>query len=99
MPPLKHLAIIMDGNGRWARSRGLERSEGHRAGTETAREIVQECRALGIPCLTLYTFSKENWSRPKQEINFLFTLLKDFLTRELPSLHQQSIHQIGRAHV
>lgn len=91
MPPLKHLAIIMDGNGRWACSRGLERSEGHRAGTETAREIVQECRALGIPYLTLYTFSKENWSRPKQEVNFLFTLLKDFLTRELPSLHQQGI--------
>ncbi|MDP3429055.1 MAG: undecaprenyl diphosphate synthase family protein, partial [Desulfomicrobium sp.] len=85
MPPLKHLAIIMDGNGRWARARGLDRSAGHRAGTETAREIVRECRKIGIPYLTFYTFSKENWSRPKQEVGFLFALLKDFLGQELPS--------------
>lgn len=91
MPPLTHLAIIMDGNGRWARARGLERSAGHKAGTETAREIVRECRKLGIPFLTLYTFSKENWSRPKQEVGFLFNLLKDFLSEELPSLLEQSI--------
>lgn len=91
MPPLTHLAIIMDGNGRWAKARGLERSAGHRAGTETAREIVRECRTLGIPCLTLYTFSKENWSRPKKEVGFLFDLLRDFLTRELPSLLEQDI--------
>ncbi len=91
MPPLTHLAIIMDGNGRWARARGLDRSAGHKAGTETAREIVRECRKLGIPYLTLYTFSKENWSRPKQEVGFLFNLLKDFLSEELPSLLEQSI--------
>ena len=91
MPPLTHLAIIMDGNGRWARARGLDRSAGHKAGTETAREIVRECRKLGIPYLTLYTFSKENWSRPKQEVGFLFGLLKDFLSEELPSLLEQSI--------
>ncbi len=91
MPPLTHLAIIMDGNGRWAKARGLERSAGHKAGTETAREIVRECRKLGIPYLTLYTFSKENWSRPKQEIGFLFNLLRDFLSEELPSLLEQSI--------
>ena len=91
MPPLTHLAIIMDGNGRWARARGLDRSAGHKAGTETAREIVRECRKLGIPYLTLYTFSKENWSRPKQEVGFLFGLLKDFLSAELPSLLEQSI--------
>jgi undecaprenyl diphosphate synthase len=91
MPPLKHLAIIMDGNGRWARARGLDRSAGHKAGTETAREIVRECRKIGIPYLTFYTFSKENWSRPKQEVGFLFTLLKDFLGQELPSLLEQSI--------
>ena len=91
MPPLTHLAIIMDGNGRWAKARGLERSAGHKAGTETAREIVRECRRLGIPFLTLYTFSKENWSRPQQEVGFLFGLLKDFLSRELPSLLEQSI--------
>jgi len=91
MPPLTHLAIIMDGNGRWAKARGLERSAGHKAGTETAREIVRECRKLGIPYLTLYTFSRENWSRPKQEVGFLFSLLRDFLSAELPSLVEQSI--------
>jgi undecaprenyl diphosphate synthase len=91
MPPLTHLAIIMDGNGRWAKARGLERSAGHKAGTETAMEIVRECRKLGIPYLTLYTFSKENWSRPKQEVGFLFNLLREFLSAELPSLLEQSI--------
>jgi undecaprenyl diphosphate synthase len=91
MPPLTHLAIIMDGNGRWAKARGLSRSDGHKAGTETAREIVRECRKLGIPYLTLYTFSKENWSRPQQEVGYLFGLLRDFLTQELPSLLEQDI--------
>jgi undecaprenyl diphosphate synthase len=91
MPPLNHLAIIMDGNGRWAKARGLDRSAGHKAGTETAREIVRECRKLGIPFLTLYAFSRENWSRPKHEVNFLFNLLKDFLTTELPTLLEQDI--------
>jgi undecaprenyl diphosphate synthase len=81
----------MDGNGRWAKARGLSRSDGHRAGTETAREIVRECRKLGIPFLTLYTFSKENWARPQQEVGYLFGLLKDFLTQELPSLLEQDI--------
>lgn len=91
MPPLTHLAIIMDGNGRWAKARDLSRSDGHRAGATTVREIVQECRKLGIPYLTLYAFSKENWSRPKQEVTFLFTLLKDFLEVELPTLLEQDI--------
>lgn len=91
MPPLNHLAIIMDGNGRWAKARGLDRSAGHKAGTETAREIVRECRKLGIPFLTLYAFSRENWSRPKHEVSFLFNLLKDFLTAELPTLLEQDI--------
>lgn len=91
MADLIHLAIIMDGNGRWAQARGLSRSAGHKAGTETAREIVRECRALGIPFLTLYAFSRENWSRPEHEIGFLFNLLKDFLTAELPTLLEQSI--------
>ncbi|MDY0274372.1 MAG: isoprenyl transferase [Desulfomicrobium sp.] len=97
MPPLTHLAIIMDGNGRWAKARGLSRSDGHKAGTTAARAIVQECRKLGIPYLTLYAFSKENWSRPKQEVGFLFTLLKDFLETELPTLLQQEIrlHVLG----
>lgn len=87
----------MDGNGRWAKAKGLSRSDGHRSGTATAREIVKECRKLVIPYLTLYAFSKENWSRPKQEVGFLFTLLKDYLETELPSLLEQDIklHVLG----
>ena len=88
---MKHIAIIMDGNGRWAKQRGLPRSAGHKAGTETARTIVTECRKLGLSHLTLYTFSKENWSRPKEEVSYLFNLLREFLTHELPSLMEQSI--------
>ena len=81
----------MDGNGRWAKQRGLPRSEGHRAGTEAARGIVTRCRELGIRHLTLYTFSKENWGRPAEEIRFLFDLLVRFLNRELETLLRQSI--------
>lgn len=87
----RHLAIIMDGNGRWAASRGLPRTEGHRAGVEAARVIVEECLQLGIGHLTLYTFSRENWSRPVQEVGFLFNLLIDFITRELPELERRGI--------
>lgn len=91
LPPLTHLAIIMDGNGRWAKQRGLSRGEGHKAGTETAKEIVKECRRQGISYLTLYAFSRENWSRPREEINFLFDLLVQFLKQEESSLIEQSI--------
>ncbi len=90
-PMPRHVAVIMDGNGRWARQRGLPRSEGHRAGTEAARAIVEESLALGIGHLTLYTFSRENWSRPAQEIKFLFDLLVDFITRELPDLERRGV--------
>jgi undecaprenyl diphosphate synthase len=86
-----HIAIIMDGNGRWAKARGLHRGRGHEAGAETAKAVVRRCRELGIRHLTLYTFSKENWSRPKTEIRILFDLLKRFLRRELPSLIEQDI--------
>ena len=81
----------MDGNGRWAAQRGLPRTEGHRAGTEAARAIVEECLELGIAHLTLYTFSRENWSRPAAEVGFLFDLLVDFITRELPSLEKRGV--------
>ncbi len=81
----------MDGNGRWARQRGLPRSEGHKAGTDTAKALVTTCREMGISCLTLYTFSKENRARPGEEVRFLFELLSAFLRRELPSLLKQSI--------
>lgn len=87
----RHVAIIMDGNGRWAKQRGLPRSEGHKAGTEAARGIVTRCRELGIGHLTLYTFSKENWGRPAEEVKFLFELLVRFLNRELDTLLTQSI--------
>lgn len=87
----QHVAIIMDGNGRWATSRGLPRSEGHRAGTEAARGVLTRCRELGIRHLTLYTFSKENWGRPAEEVKFLFDLLVRFLTREIDTLLKQSI--------
>ena len=86
-----HIAIIMDGNGRWAKQRGLPRTEGHKAGTETARAVVTRCRELGVRHLTLYTFSKENWARPKDEVKTLFSLLTTFLSREEKSLKEQSI--------
>lgn len=81
----------MDGNGRWAKARGLPRSDGHRAGTEAARSIVEECLELGIEYLTLYTFSKENWKRPVEEVRFLFDLLVDFIMRELPDLEKKGV--------
>lgn len=87
----RHVAVIMDGNGRWARQRGKKRQEGHRAGTEAARAIVTRCRELSIEYLTLYTFSRENWKRPREEVSFLFELLADFLTRELPTLMEQDV--------
>lgn len=86
-----HIAIIMDGNGRWAKQRGLPRTDGHKAGTETARAVVTRCRELGVKHLTLYTFSKENWSRPKEEVKTLFDLLSSYLKSEEKSLKEQGI--------
>jgi undecaprenyl diphosphate synthase len=87
----RHVAVIMDGNGRWAQKRGLPRSEGHKAGTDAAKAVVTRCRELGIGHLTLYTFSKENWGRPKEEIRFLFDLLTRFVTREADTLLTRDI--------
>ncbi len=87
----RHIAVIMDGNGRWAERRGLPRSEGHKAGTEAAKAMVTHCRRLGIGHLTLYTFSRENWARPKTEVAFLFDLLVRFLKRETAMLLEQDI--------
>lgn len=81
----------MDGNGRWAQARGLSRSEGHKAGVRAAKTIVTECRRLGIPHLTLYTFSRENWGRPRDEVALLFQLLVSFLREELPSMLENDI--------
>jgi undecaprenyl diphosphate synthase len=86
-----HVAIIMDGNGRWAAERGLPRSEGHRQGVEALRRTVDASRDLGITHLTLYSFSSENWSRPKQEINDLFGLLRRFVRRDLADLHKHGV--------
>ncbi|WP_294514071.1 polyprenyl diphosphate synthase [uncultured Bilophila sp.] len=86
-----HIAVIMDGNGRWAQERGLSRSEGHKAGVRAAKAIVTECRTIGIRHLTLYTFSQENWGRPKDEVSLLFQLLVSFLGDELPSMERNGI--------
>ena len=86
-----HVAIIMDGNGRWAQERGLSRSEGHKAGVRAAKAIVTECRTLGIRHLTLYTFSQENWGRPRDEVSLLFQLLVRFLGDELSSMEKNGI--------
>ena len=83
----RHVAIIMDGNGRWARSRALPRIEGHIAGIESVRDIVTMTRELHIPYLTLYAFSKENWTRPKKEVEALLSLLGVYLEKELPLMH------------
>lgn len=87
----QHIAVIMDGNGRWATRRGMKRYEGHRAGVESARAVVRHCRELGVRHLTLYTFSTENWSRPEEEKRVLFDLLVRFLKGELNSLLEQNI--------
>lgn len=86
-----HVAIIMDGNGRWARERGLPRSAGHRQGVETVREIVRFANFLGLKVLTLYAFSTENWKRPAWEINFLMGLPEKYLHAELPELVKNNI--------
>ena len=87
----RHIAIIMDGNGRWARKRILNRINGHRKGGEAAREMVVYCRELGIECLTLYTFSKENWKRPAEEVGLLMSLLESHLRKEEPMLLKNNI--------
>ena len=87
----RHLAIIMDGNGRWAEQRKLPRIFGHRRGVDAVKVVVEECRRLGIPCLTLYAFSSENWGRPAEEVAALMELLSLFLQKELNNLLKQNI--------
>ena len=88
---LGHVAIIMDGNGRWAAERGLPRSEGHRHGVESVRNVVQAAIELNIGCLTLFSFSSENWSRPQTEIRDLMGLLKRYIRRDLADLHKHDV--------
>lgn len=87
----RHLAIIMDGNGRWAEKRSQDRVAGHHQGAEAVRRVVQDCRRIGIPYLTLFAFSSENWSRPREEVDALMILLKDFLLSELKEMLEHGI--------
>ena len=94
----QHVALIMDGNGRWARKRHLPRIAGHRAGIKAVRQVVEAGARLGIPYLTLYAFSMENWKRPRTEVKLLMDLLREYLQKEIPELIRQSIRLgvIGR---
>jgi undecaprenyl diphosphate synthase len=89
--PLQHVAIIMDGNGRWAQGRGLPRLAGHHAGTGNIKRIVREAITLGIPYLTLYAFSTENWKRPSWEVRGLMRIMAEYLDRELRELHAEGV--------
>jgi undecaprenyl diphosphate synthase len=95
----RHVAMIMDGNGRWARKRRLPRIAGHRAGIASVREVVETCARLEIPVLTVYAFSKENWKRPKAEVDFLMDLLREYMRKELDELRANNIRVqvVGRA--
>lgn len=94
-PPLsrvpRHVAIIMDGNGRWAQARGLPRLAGHRAGTENLRRILQACADFGVEVLTVYAFSTENWARPEEEVKGLMTLLTQYVRHELDNLDRNGV--------
>ena len=96
----RHIAIIMDGNGRWAKERGLPRTEGHRRGSESVRKVVEACGELGVEFLTLYAFSSENWKRPKREVDALMRLLQQFLKSKTPEMMKQNVRlqAIGRLH-
>ena len=91
MNPLNHIAIIMDGNGRWGLKNKSSRNEGHKAGLNTVEKIIRETINQKINYLTLYVFSTENWKRPKKEINYLFNLLEKFLSKKIENIHKQNI--------
>jgi undecaprenyl diphosphate synthase len=96
----RHIAIIMDGNGRWARARGLPRIEGHRRGDRSVRAVIEACGELGIPQLTLYTFSAENWRRSSEEVQGLMRLIERVARREINELHEKGVRVrvLGRIH-
>lgn len=95
LPVPEHVAIIMDGNGRWAARRGLRRSEGHQAGAEPVRSILTAAKTYGVKYLTLYAFSSENWGRPEDEVNGLFELLLKYLQSELPELMEKRVRLLA----
>ena len=88
---VQHIAVVMDGNGRWAQARGLPRRAGHRAGVTAARRIVEVCGEMGIPALTLFAFSSENWRRPRREVQLLMSLFVESLQREVADLHKNDV--------
>ena len=90
--PPRHIAIIMDGNGRWAKQRGLPRTAGHKAGAETFRRIANHCRALGVEYLTVYAFSTENWKRSAEEVAGIMKLLERYLTEALADMEKNKVH-------
>ena len=98
--PVSHLAIVMDGNGRWAQARNLSRQEGHAAGVETVRRAVRFIADAGIECLTLFSFSTDNWHRPSVEVKFLMRLLKHYIEADLADLHKNDVRVkvIGKRH-
>ncbi|EDY21327.1 undecaprenyl diphosphate synthase [Chthoniobacter flavus Ellin428] len=100
LPIPKHVAIIMDGNGRWAKERGLPRMKGHEQGAESVRAVTEACVELGVEYLTVYAFSTENWKRPAAEVNALWTLLEHFIEQETPTLMKNGVRlqAIGRIH-
>ena len=87
----QHIAIIMDGNGRWAKKRGLPRAAGHKKGAETLKEIVKVCNEIGVKHLTVYAFSTENWARPKEEVKFLMNLFVEVINKEIEELHKNNV--------
>ena len=91
LPPPRHIAIIMDGNGRWAKNRGLPRTAGHAAGAETFRRIATHCRELGVRYLTVYAFSTENWKRSEEEISGIMKLLKNYLMEAMRDMEQNRV--------
>jgi undecaprenyl diphosphate synthase len=94
----RHIAIIMDGNGRWAKARGLPRAAGHRAGVENLRRVIEGCVEDGVQILTIYAFSTENWERPEEEVKGLMRILEDVIDRELGELHRNGVQlrHLGR---
>jgi undecaprenyl diphosphate synthase len=96
----RHIAITMDGNGRWARQRGLPRVEGHRRGERTVRDVVEHCGQLGVEHLTLYTFSTENWRRSQEEVSFLMRMIETVARKQIGELHRKGVRLrvLGRLH-
>src|SRR5271156_330835 len=95
LPSASHVAIIMDGNGRWAQARGLPRFEGHRRGVEALRKAVRAAIEFGVAYLTIYSFSTENWNRPPEEVSMLMGLLKRFIRNDLAELHANDVRGRG----